>query len=475
LISTSFIFDDVKKRKLEQLIDTQMKKAKMHTLGIIITDNTTTLYQKIFGENDKATSQTPFVLGSVSKSFTALSFLKLKNATNLINQTLDKFDLGNYLDQELLKDITVGELLNHTSGLDSFNPKRTTPKGKFSYSNFGYSLLGKVIEKVSNMKYSEYVNENIFKPLEMVNSRAVYDESIIESYDNFLGARTKCTNLKSKMNQKDGFHIPAGFISSSIEDMGKYLRFYLNKENADYVSNMTLPSIEVEENQYYGMGLFMSNKSDYITYHHNGATSSFLSDLYVYPKLNLGFLIVVNTNDLLCVQPSIQFVTTLINFLIYNVYDTYDGVDSSLFFFIHFTYDFICLSIILIPTVYLGITIARKVKRKKYTWFIDIKGKILFGVDVLVLLILPIIILIICFTDETREFICTNVKDILFTIITVCVALWLNFIIKIVYIILYKKFNWEDGDKKGKIDNIEMINSGEDADNDNKDYNIMES
>jgi hypothetical protein len=222
-------------------------------------------------------------------------------------------------------------------------------------------------------------------------------------------------------------------------------------------------------------GMKEETAQNYITYHHNGATSSFLSDLYVYPKLNLGFLIVVNTNDLLCVQPSIQFVTTLINFLIYNVYDTYDGVDSSLFFFMHFTYDCICLSIILIPTVYLGITIARKIKRKKYTWFIDIKGKILFGVDVLVLLILPIIILIICFTDETREFICTNVKDFLFTIITVCVALWLNFIIKIVYIILYKKFNWEDGDKKGKIDNIEMINSGEDADNDNKDYNIMES
>ena len=92
LISSSiFIFDDAKKRKLEKLINEQMKLAKMHTVGIIITNSSTTLYQKIFSENDKATTQTPFVLGSISKSFTALATLKLKDSTTLLNKTLDKF------------------------------------------------------------------------------------------------------------------------------------------------------------------------------------------------------------------------------------------------------------------------------------------------------------------------------------------------------------------------------------------------
>ena len=45
-----------------------------------------------------------------------------------------------------------------------------------------------------------------------------------------------------------------------------------------------------------------------------------------------------------------------------------------------------------IPIVYLVITIVRKIKRKKYTWFDNIKGKIIFGVDIFVLFILPIII-----------------------------------------------------------------------------------
>ena len=343
-----------------------------------------------------------------------------------------------------MKDITVGELLNHTSGLDSFKPKRANSKGIFKYSNYGYSLLGKVIEKVSNMKYSQYVEENIFKPLEMFNTRAVYNESIIQSYDNFLGSRYKYTSLESKMNQKDGFFIPAGYISSSIEDMGKYLRFYLDKKNADYVSKMTVCNVELKDNVYYGMGLTITNKSDNIIYHHNGGTSSFLSDFYVYPGLNLAFLFVTNTNDILCMEPSYQFLTTIQNFLIYNANDEYDGVDSSLFFFVHLAYDIIFLFIIAIPITYLVITIVRKIKRKKYTWFINIKGKIIFGVDVLVLFIFPLIILIYCFgIDENLQYILTNVRDFLFTIITVCVALLLNFIIKIVYLILYKKYNWE--------------------------------
>ena len=135
--SSTFIFDKTKKKQLEQLIEKQKKLAKMHTVGIIITNNETTLYQNIFSEDNKVTNQTPFILGSISKSFTALSILKLKNFTTIVNQTLDNFDLDKYLSKELLKNITVGELLNHTSGLDAFSPKQPYKKGEFSYSNYG--------------------------------------------------------------------------------------------------------------------------------------------------------------------------------------------------------------------------------------------------------------------------------------------------------------------------------------------------
>lgn len=72
----------------------------------------------------------------------------------------------------------------------------------------------------------------IFNPLRMNNTNANYHDDIIDSYDNFLGFRTKYTSLKSEIG--DGFYTPAGFISTTILDMGHYLRLFLNNENEEY-------------------------------------------------------------------------------------------------------------------------------------------------------------------------------------------------------------------------------------------------
>ena len=443
MLISAFDLDDKRKSKLEEIIKSQMKNANLHTMGIVIINETDTIFQNIFGEDAKANNQTRFTIGSVSKSFTALSVLKLNIS---LNQTLDKFDLGDYLDEDLLKEITISELLNHTSGLASFDSSNLTTRGTFKYSNYGFGLLGKIIEKVSNKKYSEYLKEEIFVPLNMTNTRAEYDDSVIESYDNFLGSMTKFTSGESEANENKGFYIPAGYISTSIEDMGNYLRFYLNESNADYVSNMTACGVETGDNQCYGMGMYINYGTNKTIYYHLGGATSFASKLVIIPQLNLSYFLVINTNDLLCLEPLFQFCAAIENFLLYDVYDE---VDTTLHFYTHFTLDLIYFFIISIPITYLVITVVRKVKRKKYTWFIDVKGKIIFGVDVFVLCILPIIILICCYgIDGDISHLCTYIKDLLFTIITVCVALWLNFIIKIVYMILYIKLKWEPTETK---------------------------
>ena len=68
------------------------------------------------------------------------------------------------------------------------------------------------------------MKEKIFDLLKMENTNAKYHSNIIDSYDNFFGFCTKYTSIKSEIG--DGFEVPAGYISSSIEDMGKYLRYY---------------------------------------------------------------------------------------------------------------------------------------------------------------------------------------------------------------------------------------------------------
>ena len=438
-------------KKLDEIINSLMKLAKLKTVGFIITNSTNTIYQNIYGEIDKVTTKSPFILGSVSKSFTALGLLNLNIS---LNQTLNKYDLNDYINEKDAKDITISELLNHSSGLDSFSSHRIYNKGYFNYSNYGFALLGKIIEKESNKKYEDYMSETIFKPLKMINTHASYHPDIIDSYDFFLGFRTKYRNIESEIG--DGFYVPAGFISSSVEDMGNYLRFYLNKseENQKYVKQMTETNFSVGYNLNYGMGMIIQKKNGQTIYHHNGDTNSFSSKLVIYPELDIGFFIVTNTRDSLCLGPREEFFEAIENYLIL---DSFDGFDNSSFFFNHFTYDIIFLFIIAIPLTYLIITIIRKIKLKKYSWFIGIKGKIIFGFDLFILVIAPIVFIIIFYTvNPTIKMAIYMIRDLKFIIFAPSSILFFIFLIKLGYFFTYNKlFNKYDLSNRN-IDNMDL-------------------
>ena len=438
-------------KKLDEIINSLMKLAKLKTVGFIITNSTNTIYQNIYGEIDKVTTKSPFILGSVSKSFTALGLLNLNIS---LNQTLNKYDLNDYINEKDAKDITISELLNHSSGLDSFSSHRIYNKGYFNYSNYGFALLGKIIEKESNKKYEDYMSETIFKPLKMINTHASYHPDIIDSYDFFLGFRTKYRNIESEIG--DGFYVPAGFISSSVEDMGNYLRFYLNKseENQKYVKQMTEGNFSIGYNINYGMGMVIQKKNGQTIYHHNGDTNSFSSKLVIYPELDIGFFLVTNTRDSLCLGPREEFFEAIENYLIL---DSFDGLDNSSFFFNHFTYDIIFLFIIAIPLTYLIITIIRKIKLKKYSWFIGIKGKIKFGFDLFILVIAPIVFIIIFYTvNPTIKMAIDMIRDLKFIIFAPSSILFFIFLIKLGYFFAYNKlFNKYDL-SNGNIENTDL-------------------
>ena len=437
----AYILSEERKKILDEILGKQRKLAKLHTFALIITNKNNTIFEGIYGEDKDINEKTPFVIGSVSKSFTALALLKLGVE---INKTLDQFDLKEYIDEEDAKKITIAELLHHTSGLQSFGRHIIYQKGKHSYSNYGYALLGKIIESKCKKAYHECMKELIFNPLGMTNTNAKYHKGIVQSYNNFFGFRTKNTGIKSEIENDDGFFIPAGFISSTIEDMGKYLRLYLNIDNEEYkdfskyVKQMIVSGVEIDYKFGYGMGLFIKSKNNKTIYEHSGGTRSFLCQLDVYPDDGVAFFGITNTADLICLGPTEDLVRNIENFLIN---DYHEGISDSLFFFIHFTIDIIILIIIAIPLTYLIITIIRKIKKKEYIWFKGIKGKIIFGVEIFILIILPIIIIIVLYTaDPDITYMIDNLKDAQFVLFTSASALFMTFIIKLVYIFIYNKY-----------------------------------
>ena len=448
----TYDFPESKKKILDSLINIQMNQTNLHTLGLIIVNHNSTLHKKIYGD-DKTTIKTPFLLGSVSKSFTALALLHLNNFS--FNDTLDKFGLENYIDEKDAKDITLGELINHTSGLDSLSSKRLFKKGEFHYSNYGYSLLGKIIEKITGENYQDFMRKNIFEPLKMNNTYAIYHKEIIDSYDNFLGFRTKYKGIESEIG--DGFYIPAGYISSSIDDMGNYLQYYLDPKNDEYVSKIGKGTIDIGYNLKYGMGMMIQNKSGQIIYNHNGATNSFLSLMGIYPKNDLAFFIVTNTRDGYCSDTTQQIMSNIERFLLY---DSYESINSGVIFYTHFTLDVIIFVSISLPLIYLIISIVRKFKKRKYSWFIGIKGIIIFIIDIFILILYPFIAIIFfyCYNSNIR-YLAENSKDMKFFIWSTFVVTISTFILKLIYVFIYNKYfkKYEDINPKDVDKEVDYI------------------
>ena len=449
-LSINYEFPIEKIAILDGLIQQQINLTKVKTVGFVIANESGPFFTKIYGETDKVTTKSPFILGSVSKSFTALGILHLNIP---INKTIDEFGLDDYIDKEMAKDITISDLLHHISGLDSFSNKRITQKGKFSYSNYGYALLGKIIEKQSGKSYADYMKEKIFDPIGMKNAQAKYHSDIIDSYNNFLGSVTKYGGLKSEIG--DGFYLPAGFISASMEDMGKYLHFYLKPENEKYVSQMTKGrNVIVGYKVEYGMGVVIRYTNNQKSFDHEGDTKTFLTHFFVYPERNLSFFIAINTRDYLFEKPILDFVNNIENFILNDVV-TYTG-DPPIFY-IHFSIDIVIFIAILIPFTYLVITIIRKVQRKEYSWLKGVKGIVIFAVEILLLLLVPSIIIICFYTaDDELKRKTENTRDYKFGLFTVFSTCLLIFLIKLVYMLLFDKYIKINESSEEKKSNSEM-------------------
>jgi CubicO group peptidase (beta-lactamase class C family) len=141
--------------------------------------------------NQPNTLQTRFRVGSMDKMFTATAIMQLVQAGKLDLQAPLATYLKNYPNAELARKVTLRHLLTHTGGTgDIFEPEyeakrdqvRTLkdyvdlfgarplgfePDAKWEYSNYGFILLGRVIEVVSGQSFYDYVQEHVFKPAGM--------------------------------------------------------------------------------------------------------------------------------------------------------------------------------------------------------------------------------------------------------------------------------------------------------------------
>jgi CubicO group peptidase (beta-lactamase class C family) len=281
-----------------------------------------------------------FRIGSISKTFTGLAVMQLVEQGKL---DLDA-DINTYLTDFKIPDtfpepITLGALLSHRAGFEdaalgilfqqdpakyvpladfvkNHLPARVRPVGQTStYTNYGIALAGYIVQVVSGQDYADYVDEHIFKPLGMNHS------SVREPLgaDNPASISPELAALIATGYSKgpDGKPLaqpvdlvgavgPSGSISSTAGDMARYMMARLDDERYEggrLVSEET--AARMRQRLYHDrpgvvdMAHAMGDNvvNGYQWRWHNGGTTTFFSDMTLYPDLQLGIFVSTNSSD----------------------------------------------------------------------------------------------------------------------------------------------------------------------------------
>lgn len=283
------------------------ERAHIPAMSVTIVDQENVLFSQGYGGCPD--TGTPFVLGSVSKSFTAVCIMQLVEKGKV---DLDA-PVSAYLpDAAGGGQIAVRQLLNHTSGLGEHqtlaNCRIIHEQGVHHYANVNYSLLGEIIEAVSGESYSDYLTGHVLQPLGLSHTAATLSQSmengLIEGYTNFGGFPVK-TAHRYPASKNAWITAPAGYLSSSTDDLGRYLQMYLNG-GEDILSRQSIDAMFYGDTVYvddrtpywYGYGwLMVEGIFPEPVLRHSGLVETGTSCLFLLPESGRAIAITANMND----------------------------------------------------------------------------------------------------------------------------------------------------------------------------------
>jgi serine beta-lactamase-like protein LACTB len=312
--------------RIEGLIRSELSQSQIPGLSLAIVSSDQLRYAKGFGVADlensvPAKSSTVYRLGSMSKTITATAVMQLAERGKLdLDAPVQKYcpafpakpwtvtarqllahlaGVRDYNNQRFLEEyFSTRHYASITEALDIFknDPLLQEPGTKYSYSTYGYNVLGCAIEGASAMSYEDYLRENILKPADM-NQTGVDDVSKIianraRGYGKTRDGVMRNTGLSDPSNK-----IPAGGLVSTAEDIGK---FAIALRNGKLLSSATLTQMwtlqkTVDGKQIpYALGWRVAERNTMKEVFHGGSAAGFSTFLYLIPEKNLAVVLMAN-------------------------------------------------------------------------------------------------------------------------------------------------------------------------------------
>ena len=276
--------------------------------AVLVANQGKPIFAQAYGLADREhnianTLQTRFSLASMNKMFTAVAIMQLVQAAELgLDDSLGKY-LNDYPNKELAAKVTIGELLSNTGGTgDIWGPEfdrhrlelrtvqdyidlygkralRFEPGSRWEYSNYGFILLGAVIEKVGRQDYSSYVREHVFTPAGMVSTGSgIQDKATVNRSIDYT--KMGSPHWIPSTDTLTGTGTSAGGGHSTVADLLRFANALRENKllNAHYTKLMTTGRVVTPFGlDAFGFGVQTINGSE--CFGHNGSSRGVNGDL----------------------------------------------------------------------------------------------------------------------------------------------------------------------------------------------------
>lgn len=290
----------------------------------LVAKNGKTVFAQAYGLSDREkktpnTLKTRFRLGSMNKMFTAVATLQLVQSGKLdLKAPFGKY-LTDYPNKDLASKVTIEQLLSHTGATgDIFGPEfeknrlelktlqdyvklygnrgpEFEPGSRWKYSNYGFLLLGVLIEKVSGQSYYDYVRDHIYKPAGMTGTASEPEEQVVAErsigYTRFTGP-----SLKPNTDTLPFRGTSAGGGYSTAEDLLKFATALQAHKllNAQHTEILTTGKVETPGGGKYAYGFSDATYNGMRCFGHGGGAPGMNGELRICP--GPGFVVAVLAN-----------------------------------------------------------------------------------------------------------------------------------------------------------------------------------
>lgn len=318
---------------LDKTIEATRAAFGVPSVSVAVVQHGQASYAKAFGDADldehrAATTSTRYAVGSISKQFTAAGLLLEQEKGKLsLDDKVAKYFPG----LTRANEVTIRELLSHTSGYEDYAPQDylipewthpTTPDGilntwakkplnfdpgtKWQYSNTNYVLAGKILEKVSGTPLLTFLRDNFFQPLEMTSAG---DCEVRSPADATAYTRYALGPPRKVGREANGWYFAAGELCMTPSDLAKWDISFLQKRilsPQSYEEFTREVKLKDGKPTHYALGLSIGEMHGAPSISHSGEVSGFLAINTLFPTKDCAVVVLTNEDGVNLIGPLTQ-------------------------------------------------------------------------------------------------------------------------------------------------------------------------